>query len=86
MRVGDLEVVFVAIEDCHVNPGGAGDGDIVSMTTSVERSFGTGLMAGGFIDGWRGFVLASADAYGVFLKYVWGYAARKASAERTQGA
>ncbi len=27
----------------------AGDGDIVSMTTSVERSFGTGLMAGGFI-------------------------------------
>ena len=44
------------------------------------------LMAGGFIDGWRGFVLASADASGVFLKYVWGYAARKASAERTQGA
>ena len=27
----------------------ADDGDILSMTTSVERSFGTGLMAGGFI-------------------------------------
>lgn len=32
------------------------------------------IFAAGFIDGWRGFVMASAEAYGVFLKYVWGYA------------
>jgi len=44
------------------------------------------VFAGGVIDGWRGFVLASADAYGVFLKYVWGYAAREAKTERTKGA
>ncbi len=30
----------------------------------------------GFIDGWRGFVVSVADAYGVFLKYVWAYEER----------
>lgn len=30
----------------------------------------------GFIDGWRGFVVSAADAYGVFLKYVWAYEER----------
>lgn len=28
----------------------------------------------GFIDGWRGFVVSVADAYGTFLKYAWAYA------------
>ena len=27
----------------------------------------------GFIDGWRGFVVSVADAYGTFLKYAWAY-------------
>jgi hypothetical protein len=29
VRVGDLEVILIAIEDCHVDPGGAGHGDII---------------------------------------------------------
>ncbi len=30
----------------------------------------------GFIDGWRGFVISVADAYGTFLKYAWAYEER----------
>jgi glycosyltransferase involved in cell wall biosynthesis len=43
------------------------------------------LLHGGFMDGWRGFTLAAADAYGVFLKYVWGYAERRSSSAQTRG-
>lgn len=35
------------------------------------------LLYGGLIDGWRGFVLSVAEAYGTFLKYVWNYASRR---------
>lgn len=31
------------------------------------------LLKAGFIDGWRGLVLAYAEGYGTFLKYVWRY-------------
>jgi glycosyltransferase involved in cell wall biosynthesis len=30
----------------------------------------------GFVDGWRGFVVSVADAYGTFLKYTWAYQMR----------
>jgi len=35
------------------------------------------LIQMGFIDGWQGFVVSSADAYGTYLKYVWAYAERE---------
>jgi glycosyltransferase involved in cell wall biosynthesis len=31
----------------------------------------------GFVDGWRGFVVSVADAYGTFLKYTWAYAEKR---------
>ena len=31
----------------------------------------------GFIEGWRGFVVSVADAYGTFLKYAWAYGESK---------
>jgi glycosyltransferase involved in cell wall biosynthesis len=43
------------------------------------------LLHAGFMDGWRGFTLAVADAYGVFLKYAWGYAERRAISASTSG-
>jgi glycosyltransferase involved in cell wall biosynthesis len=39
------------------------------------------LVQGGVLNGWHGFVLASADAYGTFLKYVWNYAAQSRAAQ-----
>lgn len=34
----------------------------------------------GFVDGWQGFVLSVADAYGTFLKYAWAYHERERNA------
>ncbi len=39
------------------------------------------LFKGGLRDGWRGFALASADAYGVFLKYLWAHSARRCASD-----
>lgn len=38
----------------------------------------------GFIDGWQGFVLSIADAYGTFLKYTWAYAERRPKPDPTE--
>lgn len=49
----------------------------IASLRALWRFIRAWIFAAGFMDGWRGFVIASADAYGVFLKYVWGYAAQQ---------
>lgn len=62
-------------------------GPLKAMLRGGWRFLRGWLFKGGVIDGWRGFALAAADAYGVFLKYLWAYdAARRDSSDRIKGA
>jgi glycosyltransferase involved in cell wall biosynthesis len=44
--------------------------------TAAWRFFRTYVLRGGFLDGWRGLVIAVSDANGVFFKYMRVYAGR----------
>lgn len=48
----------------------------LAFVRGVWRFFRCYVIQLGFIDGWHGFVLSVADAYGTFLKYAWAYAER----------
>lgn len=52
-------------------------GPFMAMTRALWRFIRGYFLQGGMIDGWRGFLLVSADAYGVYLKYVWAFAEKK---------
>ena len=56
-------------------------GPLAASLRAIWRFLRGYIFAYGFIDGWRGFAIATADAYGVFLKYLWGFAARRADAD-----
>lgn len=52
-------------------------GPWVASLRGLWRFLRAYLLQYGFVDGWRGFALASADAYGTFLKYLWAYAEQR---------
>lgn len=54
----------------------------VALGRGAWRFFRCYVIQLGFIDGWQGFVLSIADAYGTFLKYTWAYAERAAKSDQ----